>query len=230
MRRRIFAAAALAAGIAIVPTIAPVQAAAPPNTAINAEKDPILFVHGFISDASVWDAMVARFQADGYTKLHTFSYDYTKSNALIAEDVKAQVQKIQAATGSAKVDVITHSMGSLSSRYFIKNLGGEGKVDDWVSLAGANHGTWAASVPECWTVSCKEMIPGSAFLAELNADDETPGKVNYGTFYSATDGIIIPYQSTILSGATNTQTKDIGHNEMLDDADIYAQARDFVRF
>jgi hypothetical protein len=52
--------------------------------------------------------------------------------------------------------------------------------------------------------------------------------VNYATFYSATDGVIFPFQSTILDGARNVQTPDIGHNEFLVDAGVYAQLRDFV--
>ena len=117
-------------------------------------------------------------------------------------------------------------MGALSSRYYIKNLGGDQKVDDWVSLGGPNHGTSTANY--CFDVSCVEMRPKSAFLKALNAGDETPGAVNYGTWSSPCDEVINPHSSVALSGATNTTTSCLEHSALHEDATVYAQVRDFV--
>src|SRR5574341_203459 len=192
--------------------------------------DPILFVHGYTSNASAWDTMKARFQADGWEANRLFAYTFssTKSNASIAQDVAARVNEIKAATGAAKVDIITHSMGGLSSRYYLKNLGGTANVDDWVSLGGPNHGTtWAYG---CFFFSpCNQMIPGSSFLNQLNSGDETPGAVNYGTWWSPCDELINPDTSVILSGATNTQTSCMSHSSLRTDLTVYGQVREFVR-
>jgi triacylglycerol lipase len=192
--------------------------------------DPVLFVHGYTSNASAWDNMKSRFVADGWESNRLFAYTFssTKSNASIAQDVAARVNEIKAATGAAKVDIITHSMGGLSSRYYLKNLGGTANVDDWVSLGGPNHGTtWAYG---CFFFSpCNQMIPGSSFLNQLNSGDETPGAVNYGTWWSPCDELINPDTSTILSGATNTQTACMGHSALRTDATVYAGVREFVR-
>ena len=109
--------------------------------------DPILFVHGWNSSSSTWNTMVSRFQADGWTasELNNWSYNWHQSNATTASQIKSKVDSILAATGAAKVDVISHSMGGLSSRYYVRNLGGDQKVDDWVSLGGPNHGTDTAN-------------------------------------------------------------------------------------
>nr|MBA3524532.1 hypothetical protein [Geodermatophilaceae bacterium] len=40
--------------------------------------------------------------------------------------------------------VISHSMGGLSSRYYLRNLTGTAEVDGCVSLGGPNHGTKTA--------------------------------------------------------------------------------------
>ena len=72
-------------------------------------------------------------------------------------------------------------MGSISSRYYLKNLGGDSKIDAWVSLAGPNHGTDYVENQNCTFTPCKEIIPGSAFLIALNGGDETPGLVRYYT-------------------------------------------------
>src|SRR5574341_1556413 len=192
--------------------------------------DPILFVHGYTSNASAWDNMKSRFVADGWESNRLFAYTFssTKSNASIAQDVAARVNEIRAATGAAKVDIISHSMGGLSSRYYIKFLGGVNYVDDWVSLAGPNHGTtWAYG---CFFISpCNQMIPGSSFLNTLNSGDETPGAVNYATFWSSCDELINPDTSTILSGATNTNVGCLSHSGVKDSASVYALFRDFVQ-
>ncbi|MGH2362040.1 MAG: esterase/lipase family protein, partial [bacterium] len=162
--------------------------------------DPILFVHGYTSNAATWNTTISRFQADGWESNRLFAYTFssTQSNATIAQAVAQRVNEIKATTGAAKVDIITHSMGGLSSRYYIKNLGGAANVDDWVSLAGPNHGTtWAYG---CFFFSpCNQMIPGSSFLNALNSGDETPGAPRYGTWWSPCDELINPDTSTILS-------------------------------
>jgi triacylglycerol lipase len=192
-------------------------------------QEPILFVHGWAGDAWNWDVMVDRFEADGYpaSELRAMSYNTAQSNATTAQEVAAEVAALKTATGAAQVDVVTHSMGGLSSRYYLKNLGGTAHVDDWVSIGGPNHGTWTALGCSV-LVSCREMLPGSWFLRALNSGDETPGAVRYGTFWSPCDEIINPDTSVLLTGATNTRTGCIGHVSMLFSSSIYTGVRDFV--
>lgn len=192
-------------------------------------RDPILFVHGWSSSGSVWDTMVDRFRADGYAdeELHAWSYRWSQANTTTAEQLHAEVDRILATTGATRVDVITHSMGGLSSRWCIKFLGCDGKVDAWVSLGGPNNGTRSAYY--CYTRSCYDMRPRSSFLRQLNADDPTPGDATrWGTWWSTCDGVISPSDSTVLDGAQNTRTRCMGHNDLYRDAGVYAEVRDFV--
>ena len=190
--------------------------------------DPILFVHGWNSNSTTWTTMIGRFQADGWAsnELYNWQYNYKQSNATTASQIATKVDEILAATGATKVDIVTHSMGGLSSRYYSKNLGGSAKIDEWVSLGGPNHGTDTANF--CFDTSCKEMRIGSTFLTNLNATDETPGTPNYRTWWSPCDTIINPDSSVALTGATNTQTACISHSDLHQDATVYAQVRDFV--
>jgi len=193
-------------------------------------QDPILFVHGWSSTSSVWNTMIPRFEKDGYAKseLVAYSYNTSNSNKVSAEnEVKVRVENLLKSTGATKVDIIAHSMGSLNSRWYIKFLGGEAKVDDWVSIGGPNHGTETANF--CFSTACTEMRVGSKFLGELNAGDETPGTVNYGTWWSPCDEIINPDSSVSLSGATNTKTACISHLGLLSDETVYTQIREFVK-
>jgi triacylglycerol lipase len=198
--------------------------------AASMAQDPILFVHGYTESASLWNTMIGRFEKDGYAKsaLSAYTYNTSQSNKIDAEEVKSKVETLlKNNAGAPKVDIVAHSMGSLNSRYYIKNLGGEAKVDDWVSLGGPNHGTEFANL--CTSASCVEMRIGSTFLKELNATDETPGAVNYGTWWSPCDEIINPDSSVALSGATNTETACMSHTALTTDETVYKQVREFVK-
>ena len=190
--------------------------------------DPILFIHGYNGNSSTWSTMVSRFKGDGWTdaELVNWSYNYRQSNATTATQIQQKVDSILNATGATKVDIITHSMGPLSARYYVRHLGGDGKVDAMVSLGGANHGTTTASF--CFDTSCVEMRPNSTFLTNLNSVDESWGAPRYATWWSPCDGVINPQSSAVLDGATNTQTGCISHSALHEDVGVYGQVRDMV--
>lgn len=202
-----------------------------PGTLPTLTHDPILFVHGYLGRSDNWDTMKSRFLADGWKdyELYAYTYSFTNSNATTAQEISGQVDDILKKTGASKVDIIAHSMGSISSRYYLKNLGGSAKVDAWVSLGGPNHGTDAVENQQCDFTPCKEIIPGSAFLLALNSGDETPGLSRYATWRSPCDTTINPDESVVLFGATNNLTACIAHFNLIIDATVYQQVRAFVQ-
>jgi triacylglycerol esterase/lipase EstA (alpha/beta hydrolase family) len=174
-----------------------------------ATHNPVIFVHGLSSSASSWD-------------------DWGQSNVTTAQQLSTEVKTVLAQTGASKVDLVVHSMGALSARYYLKNLGGTSYVDDFVSTAGVNHGTTVASWCTWLYTSCAEMYTGSSFLTALNSGDETPGSVSYAAYWSNCDELINPDTSAILSGATNVEVGCISHTDMNNDYGVYKQVRDFV--
>ena len=221
MNRKTFLILALAATTACA-----ADTAVTPVTPVT--HDPILFVHGYGRTADDWNFMITNFKAAGYTdaELYTISYGVLQSNVSIADDIKTKVDGILAATGATKVDIIAHSMGSLSTRYYIRNLGGDTKVDAWVSLGGPNHGTSTAN--DCGLSPCLEMRPSSTFLTALNSGDETPGVVRYATWWTPADQTVLPTSSVLLTGASNTQTAAIGHLNLVTDLTIFTQVKAFI--
>ncbi|HEY3141265.1 MAG TPA: alpha/beta fold hydrolase [Acidimicrobiales bacterium] len=218
------------AGLATVLVVALTISAAPTPVEAQTAQDPIVFVHGWNSSASTWNTMIDRFVAAGYPRssLLAFTYNSNTSNRTIAGQVAAAVDQLKASTGAVKVDIIAHSMGSLSSRSYLKERGGTANVDDWVSLAGPNHGTNTAYACYPFSRGCRDMIPNSDLLNALNAGDETPGSTNYGTFWSNSDDVINPDNSVLLSGATNTFAGSIEHSDFLSRADVFDMVRNFV--
>ncbi len=191
--------------------------------------DPILFVHGWAESESLWTTMISNFSREGWTReeLNNWRYNTSQSNVRTASEVARKVEEIRSRTGAARVDIISHSMGGLNTRYYLKNLRGTEKVDDWVSLGGPNHGTSTANL--CFEESCREMRIESTFLRELNREDETPGTTNYGTWWSECDEIINPDESVILIGATNTAAGCVSHVGLTSDSRVFSGVREFVR-
>jgi triacylglycerol lipase len=194
-----------------------------------AAHDPILFVHGYLENESLWSTMIRNFETEGWTReeLNNWRYNTRQSNVTTAREVERKVAEILTRTRAAKVDIVSHSMGGLNTRYYLKNLRGTEKVDDWVSLGGPNHGTSVAEL--CSEASCVEMRPNSTFLRELNREDETPGAVSYGTWWSSCDEFINPDESVLLTGATNTEAGCVTHVGLTSNARVFEQVRTFVR-
>jgi triacylglycerol lipase len=195
-----------------------------------ATHNPVVFVHGLSGSSSGWDDWVSYFRADGYTaaELHAWSYDWGQSNVTTARQLQTKIQSVLASTGASKVDVVVHSMGALSSRYYLKNLGGTAYVDDFVSTAGVNHGTTVAGWCRPLYTSCGEMYTGSSFLTALNSGDETPGSVSYASYWSTCDEALTPDTTAVLSGARNVEVGCVSHTNMNNDEGIYEQVRAFI--
>ncbi|MCT9005826.1 esterase/lipase family protein [Streptomyces sp. NPDC054766] len=223
LRRAVTCVSAVAATLLLSLSLS----AAPAQAATH---NPVLFVHGLSSSASSWDEWITDFKADGYSssELFAWSYDWKQSNVTTAQQLATEVKSVLAQTGASKVDLVVHSMGAMNSRYYLKNLGGTAYVDDFVSVAGVNHGTSVASWCTWLYTSCTEMYTGSSFLTSLNSGDETPGSVTYATYWSNCDEALNPDSTALLSGATNVGVGCISHTDMNNDYGVYTQVRNFI--
>ena len=213
MRVDVKRAGAVAVATAVLAGVTLLVGGPAPAGAQSAPPEPIVFVHGWSSSPSTWNTMRNRFVASGFPadRLFAFGYDSNQSNKTSAAQLNAYLDQVRAQTGSPVVDLVSHSQGGLVSRWCMKASGCNGKVDDWVSLAGANHGTL---VSLCfWWAACREMFYNSDFVKALNATDETPGTATYTALWSDKDAVILPNSSSQLaSGARNIRVP-IGHNE-----------------
>ena len=200
-------------------------------------RNPVILVHGFIAGFGLtpWGVMKDRLVRDGWRSDQIFAIQYKDpvfaSNVQNAQELAAYVQYVLSVTGASKVDLVGHSMGGLSTRYYIKFLGGVNYVDDYVSLGTPQHGCWAANLPllPLLSAGAKEMVPGSAFLTKLNSNDETPGSVSYTAIYSYIDEIVMPYWTAKLyDGATNKGCWS-EHGYLVLHSGAYGWTRDAIR-
>ncbi|MFL1378771.1 MULTISPECIES: esterase/lipase family protein [unclassified Nocardiopsis] len=198
--------------------------------AAAASHAPVIFIHGFAGKGEQWSTMRSQLVAAGYpqNRLHVFTYDWLRSNKTIAGQLSSYVDGVLAQHGASKVHLVTHSMGGLSSRWYIKNLGGAQKVDHWISIGGPNNGTNIANLCPGLVTSCAEMRHGSSFLNELNSGNPTPGPTVYTTYRSPCDIVISPTSSTSLPGAANHQTGCLEHISMMWNSSVISGVRDTI--
>ena len=169
---------------------------------------PAVIVHGTFGDrSSLLDELSYSLKQDGYC---VFSLDYGNRATGPIEDSAVElgdfVDRVLAATGASRVEMVGHSQGGMMPRYYIKYLGGDGVVEDLVGLSPSNHGTTVVGAfgPTPGCEACDEQMAGSAFLQDLNTSDETPGDVDYTQVVTRNDEVVVPYTSGFLTGDRST--------------------------
>jgi triacylglycerol lipase len=215
---------------AVLAFVVAFSVSSPTPAASAATTTPVVFVHGYTGSASNWTTAMTVFRAAGWSSGNLFAYEYNSygSNVTNARGLATYVDQVKARTGASKVAIVNHSMGGLVSQYYLKVLNGNGNVSHLASIAGANHGTTSAGACLVF-VTCQQMYPGSSFIAQISAGDETPGATRYATWYSACDGVILPYTSTRLDGATNNLVACQTHLGFLTDTSVLTQIANYVR-
>ncbi|MCB5182688.1 esterase/lipase family protein [Streptomyces antimicrobicus] len=216
--------------------LAPVPAQASAGSADRAaggqlQRRPVVLVHGYNADPGVWGSLRGDLRAAGYTDAELFSWGYDTHqsvNEVLAGRLASYVDEVRRRTGADRVDIVSHSFGSLVSRWYVKFGGGTAAVDHWVSLAGPNHGTSTAWACALWDQACRDMTPNSYVQKNLASGDETPGAVTYATFWSHCDEVVNPDSSVPLTGATNTAVGCLAHNDLLGDPATKAGVRAFL--
>ena len=181
----------------------------------GASLPPVLLVHGWGSSPAALRTMEARLVRDGRT-VHAIALP-GQDNVVNARAIRAFV----AARHLRRVDVVAHSMGGLSSRWWVKFLRGSISVEHYVSLGTPQYGL----VPTCVLPLDEggQMCPGSAFLRRLNAGDDTQGATRYTSISSRTDGIVPAASSRLDGGACLVTDRGVTHRELVTDGRVYRQ-------
>ncbi len=167
-------------------------------------------------------------------------------NMINLPDVEAFVRKVLRFTRAKRFQIVSHSLGVTLARKMLQvNPDLLRRLDTFVGIAGANHGTtfcrgnevWLSTEPERAVMSCDEIAPDfpgytNPWLAKLNSPDETPGRARYFTVYDGSGAADPAFegpdaQSPHLEGALNCTFPGAYHNDLRIDPEIVAF---YVRF
>lgn len=164
------------------------------------DKPPVLLVHGtFTAGFEQYDWTYLPLLADQGFDVCTVTYP---DRGLIDQQVSAEyvvnaLRRIHARSGR-KVGLVGHSQGASMPRWAVKWWpSARDALDDFVMLAGPNHGTSAspttllAGVPGLTSLplgllpeAFYQFDPNSNFVKAMNRGEEAPGDVSYTSIYS----------------------------------------------
>ncbi len=183
---------------------------------------PVILVHGTFADMSdSWQALSPLLRNHGYC-VFALNYGASAGSAALgvygtgeiarsAQQLSSFVDRVLAATGARRVDLVGHSQGGMMPRYYLKYLGGGSRVRTLVGLAPSNHGTdlnglftLGSFLPGAEAFlglceACEEQAQGSPFMTELNAGGDTVPGIRYTVIESQYDEVVTPYSSAFLA-------------------------------
>ncbi|MBQ0866219.1 esterase/lipase family protein [Streptomyces smyrnaeus] len=240
LRRSAATTAAMAVAVVALPAAtvtAPADAASPDTAATSrttggwndysckpsaAHPRPVVLVHGtFGNSVDNWLGLAPYLVERGYC---VFSLDYGQLPGKpffhglgpiedSAKQLAAYVDKVLAATGTGKVDIVGHSQGGMMPRQYLKFLGGAPKVNALIGIAPSNHGTTLSGLarladqfPPIGDVvdeigpALLQQKEGSDFLEKLNAGGDTVPGVEYTVIATRYDQVVTPYKTQFLDG------------------------------
>ncbi len=217
---------------------APGADVAPPDSSPAPEMVPVLFVHGVNGGSDNYAVMLPRLVEDGWPEDRLYALDFADPSWGCSVDnaatIAEQVELIRTTTGSDRVSIVAHSMGTLSSRYYVKNLGGHEVVNTYVTLGGMHHGLDSSCSPDFPFKPCiwDEICSEGEFVAQLNADPATPGELAWVSIYGTADETV-PNSSSRLDGAENIEIEGVSHageGGLQEDERTYDEVKRVLRY
>jgi hypothetical protein len=197
---------------------------------------PLILVHGtWENQSDNFQALSPFFKNNGFC-VYSFNYGGNPGDvfwgygsiATSAGQLGTFVNSVLARTGAKQVDLVGHSQGGLMPRYYIKFLGGQGKVHDLVGLAPSNHGTTLSGIATLGSdlgvnSSLASLQPaaidqtiGSPFMTKLNSCPNGPDAdicagdpTKYTVIETNGDQVVTPYTNAFLKGATDITVNNV---------------------
>jgi len=169
---------------------------------------PVLLVHGYVCNRGFWWVFSRALEARGETVWAvTFEPVYGAIDSLV-DPLAARIDELLAATAAQQVVLVTHSMGGLVARAYLRDHGAA-KVARLVTLGGPHHGSVHAYLGA--GVNARQMEPGSPWLEALARSEAQGFDVPFTSIFSHHDNFVAPQTSSVHPAAQNIGLAAIGH-------------------
>lgn len=181
---------------------------------ISGKGKPILLVHGYINNSSVWALQKKRLESLGFGPIYTINLGHPfLSIRTYAEKVKTKAEAIARETGSKQLILIGHSMGGLVSSWYATHLASPNTVTDVITIGSPLSGTSMARIG--LGPNAREMEPNSLLLKELQLKISQNKQIRFSHIATRSDQLVIPGNSAIIAGNRQFILEDIGHASLL---------------
>ncbi|WP_067859752.1 esterase/lipase family protein [Nocardia shimofusensis] len=194
---------------------------------------PVVLLHGLGNETVSWQTLSPLLARAGYC-VFTTTYGTGALGPAVgalaplersAAEVGAFIDRVRAATGSDRVDIVGHSMGAAVSFYYMRHLEGAPAIARLIGLGAPYHGStvsgldvlgrWVADLPggaqiveDCGPC---QMSPGSPAVEFLGADARLAPETEFISIVSRYDEIATPFATGMLEGpnARNIVLQDV---------------------
>ncbi|MGH8505972.1 MAG: esterase/lipase family protein, partial [Stenotrophobium sp.] len=175
---------------------------------------PIVFVHGFICNAGVWQPMMRWLARHSGTSMRAISLYPVLGDI---DDYAAQLQRavgdLCQRSGETRVMLVGHSMGGLVIRRYLRRFG-SAQVARVVTIGSPHHGVFIPAKMARRGRNLAQMKHGSAWLAELGKD-EAGAEVPLLSIWSPHDNVCAPQDTSRLAHARELIVPNEGHDTLL---------------
>jgi uncharacterized alpha/beta hydrolase family protein len=133
------------------------------NISNNSTTLPVLLIHGYMEDATVWNKWVDLLKKDGipvYPITFKQSDDKCGSSAEHAKELSTIIGQIKEETGQNKVNIVGHSKGGLDARVYLANNTKD--VANLIMIGTPNAGSPLAQSSEVCAPAVYDLRPGAA--------------------------------------------------------------------
>ncbi|WP_345749571.1 alpha/beta fold hydrolase [Streptomyces sp. ODS28] len=190
---------------------------------------PVLLLHGFIDNRSVFVLLRRALLRGGWRHVYALNHSLLTTDVrTAAEQLAVQVEEICAQTGHSTVDIVGHSLGGLTGRYYVQRLGGEERVRTLVTLGTPHSGTRAAP-PLSPHPLLRQIRPGSALLEELARPEPNGCETRFVSVWSDLDVFMVPQETARLDHpdlrVRNIRAHGVGHLSLPVDCAVSARIR-----
>jgi pimeloyl-ACP methyl ester carboxylesterase len=185
------------------------------------EKDKLAVVaHGFADDYFTpwWRPVNEKFQEWGYETAE-IGFDGLlqtvdspeKYAEHIQDQVDEKIENLEEQYHPDEVVLIGHSMGGLTARYFVEELGYEDRIDKMITFGTPHQGTKTAEPFAALFDGAKDLSRNSDFTDNLN-ENGVSDEIDYLSIYTADDPLVMPYDNAKLPESGNTKNVEIGES------------------
>ncbi len=168
-------------------------------------RRPVLFVPGFFSTYIHSSLLRKRLQSYDF-EVYNLSLSGFAAGSLekSARELAARVEELGIVLDVDSLYLVCFGAGGLIARHYMESLEGASRVKRAVMLGTPHHGSRLARLGAI-THAAREMEPGAEFLARLREAEKNGHAVmaKYVNILTPWDGLVRPYTSCCLEGATN---------------------------
>lgn len=194
----------------------PLEAWLMPADRLDHGTRTVVLVHGYCCNRAAWWWLARRLRERGWNVATANLEPVLGDIEELADRIAWRVEQVCVQFGVERVAIVTHSMGGLVARAYVRRAGAR-RVAQLITLGAPHGGARIATLG--LGRNARQMEVGNLWLQTL-ASTALPAALPVTCIYSVHDNFVAPQSNQSLEGGRNVPVKGIGHLELLHDDEV----------